>query len=741
MRPAADPVRVAAARAGDRHALEALLGEHLPLIYAVVRRALGADPDVDDVVQETMLRAVRHLGGLRDPEGFRSWLVAIAVRQLQERSRRLARAAYPIELGADGPVLPDPDADFAVPTEERVDLVRELRLIARASGFLSPADRQILALWSQEVAGGLTRAEVAAALALTPAHTAVRVQRMRAQLDLALTVLRAWQAAPRCAGLGETAHGWDRRADPRWLKRLGRHVRGCEPCARAGHRGAPAQWALGVPWLLPVPAALAARISALAAVTAQGAGWFGAPLAAAVADGVRRALGYVNLKTAGVAGAGVAGAAAVVVFAVQTAPEAVDPSPAPPARSIGAAPPAAPPVSSAAPLPTDAAGPAPAGPGPVAVTAEGVDRADLYVAPDGDDTGTGSADQPFATLGKAVSVVRPGQVIALRAGMHRPVAPVRITTSGTAEQRITVSNLVGERPVLDAAGIPAGSWLIDHTGGYWTVQGLEIRNAPGHAYVCRSCRQNVFRRLWLHDNGNTGLTLRDAGTADNQVLDSDFSRNHDTVDRGGGADGLAIKNGDGAGNLVRGCRFAENSGDGLDLSNFADPVTVTGNWAYGNGHNRWRIADFNGPGNGIKLGGGAPAPAVDHLAADNASWDNAGYGFTEAGNRGRLTLTNNTAYRNGGTGFAFFYSSALLRRNLALANGRDAQLGAGVDDADNSWLQPGWATTVLRSGDPATARGERAPTGLLPATTFLLNRKDVTMGASMTAPAPGDPAR
>ncbi|WP_155372791.1 sigma-70 family RNA polymerase sigma factor [Catellatospora vulcania] len=726
MSPTADAARVAAARAGDRHALEALLGDHLPLVYAVVRRALGADPDVDDVVQETMLRAVRHLRGLRDADGFKSWLVSIAVSQIQERSRRLARqrarAARPVEFGVDAAEPPDPDADVAALAEDRVDLDRELRLIAQATGFLNPAERQTLALWSQEVAGTMTRAEVAAGLSLSPAHTAVRVQRMRARLDLALTVLRALRAAPRCPGLEDTAAGWDRSAEPRWLKRLGRHVADCEQCLLAGRRGVPAVRVLALPWLLPVPVVLAERLPEFVAASGGGVG------AVTVAvDAVRRAVGYLNLKVVGTAGVGVAATAVAVVLAVDISATPPVPPDQPGRPPLAAPATSAAPALSATPSPT----PVPAGPRPV-VTADGVTSADIYVATDGDDSGPGSAAQPYATLAKAVSTVRPGQVIALRAGTHRPTATVDITTSGTAERRITVSNLIGERPVVDGSALPGSQWLITQSGGYWTVQGLELRNGPSHAYVCRSCRDNVFRRLWMHDNGDTALTLRDAGTQGNQVLDSDFTRNHDTVDRGGSADGLAIKNGSGAGNLVRGCRFAENSGDGLDLSAFTDPVTVASNWAYGNGHNRWDIAAFNGPGNGLKLGGGVPAPAVAHVVVDNASWDNAGYGFTEASNPGRLTVTNNTAYRNGATGFAFLLSSARLRNNLALANGRDVQVGGGVDDADNSWGQPGWATTVLRSGDPSTARAERTA-GRLPSTTFLLNRKDKTIGASMTA--------
>ena len=77
MASTAGPARVEAALAGDRAALDDLLREHLPLVYNVVGRALFGHPDVDDVVQETMLRVVRQLPDLRDPGRFRAWLMAI----------------------------------------------------------------------------------------------------------------------------------------------------------------------------------------------------------------------------------------------------------------------------------------------------------------------------------------------------------------------------------------------------------------------------------------------------------------------------------------------------------------------------------------------------------------------------------------------------------------------------------------------------------------------------------------
>ena len=49
---------VTAARAGDAEAQDALVSTFLPLVYNIVGRALNGSVDVDDVVQNTMLRAL-----------------------------------------------------------------------------------------------------------------------------------------------------------------------------------------------------------------------------------------------------------------------------------------------------------------------------------------------------------------------------------------------------------------------------------------------------------------------------------------------------------------------------------------------------------------------------------------------------------------------------------------------------------------------------------------------------------
>src|ERR1700760_2835423 len=92
---------VIAAQRGDRKALDGLVAAYLPLLYNIVGRAMNGHADVDDVVQETLLRVIRGIRDLQDPRAFRSWLVAIAVRQV--RTYYAARSNAQLEAVPDSP--------------------------------------------------------------------------------------------------------------------------------------------------------------------------------------------------------------------------------------------------------------------------------------------------------------------------------------------------------------------------------------------------------------------------------------------------------------------------------------------------------------------------------------------------------------------------------------------------------------------------------------------------------------
>jgi RNA polymerase sigma factor (sigma-70 family) len=246
-----DPRLVDAARAGDPRALDELVAQSLPLVYSLVGRALGRRAEVDDVVQDTMLSVVGGIGGLRDPQRFRSWLVAVTMNQIRDhhRYRRQVPQAAPPD-----PDRPDPGADFVDETLTRMGLSGQRREIAGAARWLDPEDRDLLSLWWLEAAGELSRAQLATALDLDPHHATVRVGRMKDRLDTARLVVRALTSRPRCPELSDLASPWPGEPTPLWRKRFIRHIRECRGCPAAPGDLIPAERLIGVPELLPIPA-------------------------------------------------------------------------------------------------------------------------------------------------------------------------------------------------------------------------------------------------------------------------------------------------------------------------------------------------------------------------------------------------------------------------------------------------------------------------------------------------------
>jgi RNA polymerase sigma factor (sigma-70 family) len=233
-RPLSEPGLVAAAQRGDGRALAELVAACLPMVYTIVRRALGGIPDVDDVVQETLLRVLRDLRTLRTPESFRPWLVTIATRQISthlHRRRAEIRRAASLEEAAD---LPDAEAESLALLN--VELSGHRRQAVRASRWLDRDDRALLSLWWLETAGRIGRSGLAAVLGTTVAHAGVRVQRMRHQMELSRSLVAALEARPRCASLVAALEDWDGVPSPLWRKRITRHTRSCPACARAADR-------------------------------------------------------------------------------------------------------------------------------------------------------------------------------------------------------------------------------------------------------------------------------------------------------------------------------------------------------------------------------------------------------------------------------------------------------------------------------------------------------------------------
>lgn len=307
--PSAETIR--AARDGDPEALDEVVSRSLRLLYNIVGRALNGHPDVDDVVQETVLAVLRSIGTLRDPESFRSWLVAVAVRQIRDQRRSVRRSMdrfAALEETAGTVVEPD----FAALTALRLGLSGQRREIAEATRWLDDDDRELLALWWLEAGGSLERSDLVGALGLPAAHVAVRVQRMKERLDTGRCIVRVLANPPDCEGFAVLRAGWDAVPSPLWRKRFARHIRDCPLCSTSGSDLIAAERLLVGLGLVPVPVVLvqlahqAVRLPSTHAIhPPSGQHSLGAPAAArSIGPGLKAAIAVplVGGAVAGMAG-------------------------------------------------------------------------------------------------------------------------------------------------------------------------------------------------------------------------------------------------------------------------------------------------------------------------------------------------------------------------------------------------------------------------------------------------------
>ena len=83
---------VVAARRGDSQAFDELVDRHAHRLFRLAFRLVSRSADAEDVVQETLMGAFRHLGRFRERSTVKTWLSSILVRQaarcLRKRGRR-----------------------------------------------------------------------------------------------------------------------------------------------------------------------------------------------------------------------------------------------------------------------------------------------------------------------------------------------------------------------------------------------------------------------------------------------------------------------------------------------------------------------------------------------------------------------------------------------------------------------------------------------------------------------------
>jgi RNA polymerase sigma-70 factor (ECF subfamily) len=132
----ADDALLVAAVAGDADAFAALVGRHLPRVYALAAHLLQDDEEAKDATQEALIRAHAHLASFRQSSSFSTWFYRIAVNVCRDSLRRQTVRQRAVELTRVDRLWAD--ERYAVDPERIVLAAENRRLIEQALSRLPP---------------------------------------------------------------------------------------------------------------------------------------------------------------------------------------------------------------------------------------------------------------------------------------------------------------------------------------------------------------------------------------------------------------------------------------------------------------------------------------------------------------------------------------------------------------------------------------------------------------------------
>jgi hypothetical protein len=343
-----------------------------------------------------------------------------------------------------------------------------------------------------------------------------------------------------------------------------------------------------------------------------------------------------------------------------------------------------------------------------------------FVSTTGSDKNPGTIDSPFQTIPYALSSAAAGDTIFIRGGTYYPSTTITISTRQGADTaiRYCLFGYPGERPVLDFRNDTSDG--ISVSGSFYHLKNLEEMHAARYG-INITGSSNIIENCSFHHNKNSGLQMgkSESKASNNLVLNCDSYMNYDPPTHGEDADGFAIKKMIGPGNVFKGCRSYSNSDDGFDLWMVIETITIDSCFAFRNGINVWGDTDFQGNGNGFKLGGKfVPSHQVIRNCVAFDNFGDSGKGFDENNNTGGQTVLRCTSYRNKGANFYFkntvVSGQSHIVRNCISYKGIVA-ISSGLEEG-NSWQGFSVSDSDFVSLDTSLAVRSRNADGSLPQT-------------------------
>jgi parallel beta-helix repeat protein len=298
-------------------------------------------------------------------------------------------------------------------------------------------------------------------------------------------------------------------------------------------------------------------------------------------------------------------------------------------------------------------------------------------------SGPGSADQPFCTIGRGAAVAQAGDAVIVHEATYRET--VKVPRSGTSGSPIVFEAAPGEVPT-----VTGGTYGFRLSGRQWiTIRGFAVADTTNHG---------------IYASNGTEITIsgNDVSGAGHPIS-GDIAR------------GIYLK--EMSNSLVESNSVHHNSDHGILLGAGTNGTTARANVVFNNARQFTRAAAgihvAGSSGNVIEAnltyanedtGINVRSAANDNLVVRNASWNNGDHGFDTLKATGTRYIAN-TAYGNRMDGLSVEGSSTgtVIANCISVRNGRfelfvDAGSAAGfAADYDVLW-DPDSAADVKYSG-------------------------------------------
>jgi RNA polymerase sigma-70 factor (ECF subfamily) len=178
------------ARRGDPSAFDALVRRFRPRIYALALHLTGSASDADDIAQEALVEAYRHVRHFEGRSQFFTWLYRITMNRALNVQRRKMRSRVSLD---DARVEAALAVDAPDDPRLRLSLRETYATLLYALDALAPGLKSAVVLTALS---GLSYDEAAVVLGTSPGAVAVRIHEARKQLKNALSASHKTRRSP-----------------------------------------------------------------------------------------------------------------------------------------------------------------------------------------------------------------------------------------------------------------------------------------------------------------------------------------------------------------------------------------------------------------------------------------------------------------------------------------------------------------------------------------------------------------